>query len=126
MYKNGIYIPNCNKLKLTVSRQAHDAKVAGHFGQDKTLELLTRNYYWPNLKEWVKTCVRICDVCQRNNTTRHKKYGLLQSLDVPYRAWQHISMDFITDLPKVNGYDQIWVIVDRFSKIAHFIPVKID
>ena len=50
-YKNRIYIPDCNDLKLTVTRQAHDAKVAGHFGRDKTLELLTRNYYWPNLDE---------------------------------------------------------------------------
>ena len=54
-YKNRICIPDCNDLKLTVTRQAHNTKVVGHFGRDKTLELLTRNYYWPNLDEWVKT-----------------------------------------------------------------------
>ncbi len=124
LYKNRIYIPDSNELKLTVTRQAHDAKVAGHFGRDKTLELLTRNYYWPNLDEWVKTYVRTCDACQRNKTARHKKYGRLQPLEIPYRPWEYISMDFITDLPKVSGYDQIWVVVDRFTKMAHFIPLK--
>ena len=123
-YKNRMYILDCNDLKLTVTKQAHDAKVAGHFGRDKTLELLTRNYYWPNLDEWVKTYVKTCDACQRNKTARHKKYGRLQPLDIPYRPWEHISMDFITDLPKVNGYDQIWVIVDSFTKMAHFIPLE--
>ena len=122
-YKNRIFIPDCKDLKLTVTRQAHDTKVAGHFGRDKTLELLTRNYHWPNLDEWVKTYVKTCDACQRNQTVRHKKYGLLQPLDIPYRPWEHISIDFITDLPKVNGYDQIWVIVDRFTKMAYFIPL---
>lgn len=124
LYKKRIYIPNCNDLKLTVTRQCHDAKVAGHFGRDKTMELITRNYYWPDLENWVRGYVRTCDACQRNKTARHKKYGLLKPLDVPYRPWEHISMDFIVDLPKVAGYEQIWVIVDRFSKMAHFIPLK--
>ena len=124
LFKNRMYLPDCNDLKLTVTRQAHDAKVAGHFGRDKTMELLTRNYYWPNLDDWVRTYLKTCDACQRNKTVGHKKYGRLQPLEVPYRPWEHISMDFITDLPKVNGYDQIWVIVDRFTKMAHFIPLK--
>ena len=45
-------------------------------------------------------------------------------MDIPYRPWEHIYIDFITDLPKVGGYKQIWVVVDRFSKIAHFIPLE--
>ena len=124
LFKNRIYLPDCNDLKLTVTRQAHDVKVAGHFGRDKTLELLTRNYYWPNLDDWVRTYVKTCDDGQRNKTARHKKYGPLQPLEVPYHPWKHISMDFITDLPKVHGYDQIWVIGDRFTKMGHFIPLK--
>ena len=124
LFKNRIYLPDCNDLKLTVTRQAHDSKVAGHFGRDKTMELLTRNYYWPNLDDWVRTYAKTCDACQRNKTARHKKYGRLQPLEVPYRPWEYISMDFITDLPKVNGYHQIWVIGDRLTKMAHFIPLK--
>ena len=85
LFKNRIYLPDCNDLKLTVTRQAHDAKVEGHLGRDKTMELLTRNYYWPNLDDWVRTYVKTCDACQRNKTARHKKYGRLQPLEVPYR-----------------------------------------
>ena len=48
----------------------------------------------------------------------------MQPLEIPYRPWEHISLDFISDLPNVNGYDQIWVVVDRFTKMAHFIPLK--
>ena len=51
LYKNRIYIPDSNDLKLTVTKQCYNAKIAGHFGRDKMLELLQRNYYWPNLEE---------------------------------------------------------------------------
>jgi len=57
-------------------------------------------------------------------TARYKKYGKVVPLQIPSRHWEHISMDFITDLPNVKGYNQCWVIVDRFTKMAHFIPLK--
>ena len=98
--------------------------MAVHYGRDKTRERMTRTYYWPDIDQWVRNCVRTCDACQRNKTARHKKYGPLKPLEIPYRLWEHISMDFITELPSVSGYDQIWVIVDRFSKMAHFVPLK--
>ena len=87
LFKNRIYLPNCNGLKLTVTTQAHDAKVAGHCGRDKTMELLTQNYYWPNLDDWVGTYVKTCDACQRNKIARHKKYGRLQPLEVLHHPW---------------------------------------
>ena len=124
LYKKRYYIPNSNELMLTVTRRCHDAKVAGHFGRDKTMEPMTRTYYWLDMYQWVRNYVRTCNACQRNKTARHKKYGPLKPLDIPYRPWEHISMDFITELPSVSGYDQIWVIVDRFSKMAHLIPLK--
>ena len=76
------------------------------------------------MEEWVRNYVRTCDACQRNKAMRHKPYGKLLPLEIPYAPWTQISMDFITDLPKVNGYNLIWVVVDRFSKMAHFIPLK--
>ena len=124
LYKKRYYIPNSNALKLTVTRRCHDAKVAAHFGRDKTMERMTRTYYWPNMDRWVRNYVRTCDACQPNKTARHKKYGPLKPLEIPYRPWEHISMGFITELPSVSGYDQVWVIVDRFSKMARFIPLK--
>ena len=68
--------------------------------------------------------MRTCDACQCNKTARHKKYGPLKPLEIPYRPWEHISMNFITELPSVSGYDQIWIIIDRFPKMAHFVALK--
>jgi len=104
-YERRIYIPDSNALKLKVAHQCHDVKVAGHFGQDKTLDLMKRNYYWPNMEEWVRNYVRTWDACQRNKTARHKKYGKLVPVEIPSRPWEQISMDFITDLPNVKGYN---------------------
>ena len=85
---------------------------------------MKRNYYWPNMEDWVCNYVKTCASCQRNKIGRHAKYGTLKLLDIPYFPWTYIAMDFITDLLDVKGFTRIWVIVDRFSKMAHFIPLK--
>jgi len=86
-YKCRIYIPDSNALKLKVTHQCHDAKVAWHFRRDKTLDLMKRNYYWPNMEQWVRNYVRTYDAYQRNKTARHKKYGKLVPLEIPSRPW---------------------------------------
>jgi len=123
-YERHIYIPDSNSLNLQVAHQYYDTKVAGHFRRDKTLDLMKRNYYWPNIEEWVRNYIQAYDACQRNKTARQKKYGKLVPLKNPLRSWEQISIDFLTDLPNVKGYNQCWVIVDRFTKMAHFIPFK--
>ena len=122
-YKGRLHIPNDDALKLLVTSTEYDSKIAGHFGQDKTEELITRNFHWLNLHEYVRQYVSTCDICQRNKSPRHKKYGFLDPLELPTRVWGSISMDFVTDLPLVQGFTQIWVIVDRFSKMVHLIPL---
>jgi len=72
-YERRIYIPDSTALKLKVAHQCHDAKVPEHFGRVKTLDLMKRNYYWPNIEEWVRNYTRTCDAWQRNRTARHKK-----------------------------------------------------
>jgi len=86
-YERRIYVTESNAFKLQVTYQCHDAKVAGHFGRDKTLELMKENYYWPNMEEWVGNYVRTHNACQRNKTARHKKYGKLVPLEIPSRPW---------------------------------------
>lgn len=95
-------------------------------GMGKTLELIKRNFYWPNMTKDIEDYVRSCPVCQSTKAPRHGRYGLLHPLELPYAPWQSISMDFITDLPLSDGHCQIWVIVDRFTKMAHFLPLKQD
>jgi len=92
--------------------------------QDKTIELIQRNFWWPKMNERIIDFVRSCPECQQNKASRHQPYGLSLLLEVPYAPWQSIAMDFITDLPLSDEYDQLWVIIDRFTKIAHFIPLQ--
>jgi hypothetical protein len=102
----------------------HDSKVAGHFGRERTLELLTRNFYWTNMECNVRNYWSECDICQRKKAPRHAKHGLLHPLELACKPWIHISTDFITDLPESEGATMILVVVDRFTKMAHFIPIK--
>ena len=80
-------------------------------------------FYWPKLHQQVKEYVRTCPVCQKNKAEHLPYPGLLEPLHVPDMAWTHISIDFIEGLPKSNGKDVILVVVDRFTKYAHFISL---
>jgi hypothetical protein len=74
------------------------------------------------MRKSVKDFVQSCDICSRSKTPCHQPYGLLQPLPIPQQPWSSISMDFITDLPSSRSYDSTFVIVDRFTKMAHFVP----
>ena len=118
---NQMYIPDVPS-RLQVLQYCHDSPLAGHFGVQKTLELVTRNYWWPQLRQFVTDYVHSCDVCCRSKIPRHQPYGSLQPLPIPSGPWRSISLDFITDLPLSKGYDVILTVVDRFTKMAHFLP----
>ena len=124
LYKNRCYIWNDANIKKRILHDNHDSKLARHFGIFKTLEYLKQNYHWPKMAEEVLDYVRSCDTCQRDKASRHKKYGLLDPLEVPYRPWSSILMDWIVKLPELGGCTQIWVIVDQLTKMAYFIPLK--
>jgi len=93
-------------------------------GQDKTIELIRRNFWWPKMNEQIIDFVRSYPNFQQNKAFRHQPYGLSSPLELPYAPWQSIAMDFITELPILNGCDQLWVIIDRFTKMAHFLPLR--
>ncbi|EDN06137.1 conserved hypothetical protein [Histoplasma mississippiense (nom. inval.)] len=115
LLNGSVFVPRSRAVRQELLRIHHDDPHAGHFGLEKTEELLR------HVKEYVETC----DVCQRIKVPRHKQYGELAPLPVPKGPWQDLSMDFIVDLPKstrVKGYDSILVIVDRFTKMAKYIP----
>lgn len=119
--KEQIYVSE-GKTRLRVLQAHHDFPAAGHFGYNKTLELISRDFWWPQMWKAVKDFVQSCDVCSRSKTPRHRPFGLLQPLPIPKQPWSSISMDFITDLPISGSYNSIFVIVDRFTKMVHFIP----
>ncbi|MCO5558312.1 hypothetical protein L7F22_011892 [Adiantum nelumboides] len=113
-------------LREKVMIECHCPPYTGHSGIATTMKGLERYFYWPRLKKNVEECVRTYLVCPKVKFDRHKAQGLLQPLPITTRPWESIAMDFIFDLPRTqSGHDGIcWTIIDRFSKHAHFIPVK--
>ncbi|MBW0579576.1 hypothetical protein O181_119291, partial [Austropuccinia psidii MF-1] len=109
--------PKCPTIQLSILQKRHDSPLAGHPGQEKTLKLVKRDFHWSGMTQFIKDYVSSCQQCSRN-----KKFGLLKPLPIPNGPWICLSMDFITQLPLSNSFDSILVIVDRFSKMAVFIP----
>jgi hypothetical protein len=81
-------------------------------------------FAWRGLKGDVEDIVKQCTICQQAKTERIHPAGLLQPLPIPQGAWQDLSLDFIEGLPKSEGFSCIMVVVDRYSKYAHFFPLK--
>ena len=122
MAKGGNWYVPTDGLRKDLLRETHDAKWAGHPGEERTLALLARSYYWPKMGEDIQAYVKYCLVFQTDKTERKKAAGLLQPLPILKRPWENISMDFITGFPKVRDFKFVFVVVDRFSKYAVFIP----
>ena len=122
LLNNKIYIPSAGNLCTCILQYNHDYILAGHFGQNKTLELVHRGYSWPSLRADVQQFCKSCVTCMRSKPQRHKPYGSLKQLPIPERPWNSISMDFIEKLPSFSGFDTILVIVDWLIKQAIFIP----
>ena len=118
-------MPDVDHLREKILQEAHDSPYSIHPGRTKMYQDLKERYWWYGLKRDVAAHVALCDVCQRVKAELQRPAGLLQPLKVPEWKWKEIGMDFIVGLPRTkDGYDSIWVIVDRLTKVAHFIPVK--
>lgn len=123
-FNDKIYVPDDAELKRQILRSRHDAPAVGHQGRAKTLDLVSRSFYWPTLRRYVHRYIDGCDLCQRSKPTHHAKYGLMQPIPAGHAPWKRISTDFIVKLPQSNGYDSIMVVVDRNTKLAHFIATR--
>ncbi|CAI7770064.1 unnamed protein product [Closterium sp. NIES-54] len=118
-----IWVPKYSPLRQLLLEEFHDVLYAGHFGSNKTLAGIAKVYYWPHMANDVQKFVTSCDTCQQMKSSKQKKAGLLQPLPVPEQPWQVVSLDFITGLPPTNaGHDAILVVIEKFSKMGHFIP----
>src|SRR5271169_3060821 len=122
LHDNLIYVPHDDVVCIALMEEHHDAPLAGHFGVDKTLELVSRNYWFPQMRAYIKSYVETCDPCSRGKAPRHLKHGELAPLPVPSAPWKGITCDFVTDLPVSNGYDSLLVFVDRLTKMCHLVP----
>jgi hypothetical protein len=108
-----------------ILQEAHDSPYSIHPGNTKMYMDLKGRFWWSNMKRDVTEYIALCDVCNRVKAEHQKPAGLLQPLPIPEWKWDNVGMDLITGLPRTkSGYDSIWVVVDRLSKVAHFILVK--
>nr|GEV90791.1 putative reverse transcriptase domain-containing protein [Tanacetum cinerariifolium] len=105
--------------------ESHKSKYSIHLGSDKMYQDLKQLYWWPNIKANIATYVSKCLTCSKVKAEHQKPSGLLVQPEIPEWKWEKITMDFVTKLPKTtNGYDTIWMIVDRLIKSAHFLPMR--
>jgi len=118
---NRMYVPDNANLHLRVLQYHHDHVLAGHLGQNKTLELIHRYYTWPNICDDIQKFCKSCITYMRSKPQYHRPYRSLQQLPILECPWNSISMDFIKKLPFSSSFDTILVIVDHLSKQAIFI-----
>ncbi|GKC96585.1 putative reverse transcriptase domain-containing protein [Tanacetum coccineum] len=119
------WIPCYGSLRELIMHESHKSKYSIHLGSDKMYQDLKKLYWWPNMKAEIATYVSKCLTCAKVKVECQKPSGLLVQPVIPVWKWENITMDFVTKLPKTpSGQDTIWVIVDRLTKSAHFLPMK--
>ncbi|WOH15435.1 hypothetical protein DCAR_0934976 [Daucus carota subsp. sativus] len=118
-----IYVGNAGTLKKDLIKELHDEPIGGHSGQEATIKKLSQFFFWPKMKDEVIEYIKSCDLCQRLKTGNKFPGGLLQPLPISEQIWQEISMDFIEGLPQSGDKNYIMVVIDRMTKVGHFIAL---
>ena len=120
-------MPSSGDLRKRILVEAHQSIFSMHPGVTKTYQDLKQMFWWPGLKKEVADYVSKCLTCQKVKVEHQKPSGTLQHLEIPQWKWEQITMDFVTGLPRTStGHNAIWVIVERLTKSAHFLPIRVD
>lgn len=120
LFKGKVFVPEDSHLWPQLLAAVHEA---GHEGVQKSLTRWHSTFYSPRAPRRMKEFVRGCATCQRNKTEHLHPAGLLQPLLVPLMVWSDISMDFVEGFSRIGGKSVVLTVVDRFSKMAHFVPL---
>ncbi|KAI3375465.1 hypothetical protein L3Q82_003782 [Scortum barcoo] len=104
-----------------VFQWAHSSSLTSHPGTQRTIDVVRQRFWWATVNEDNQVFVKVCPICNHHKSSLPS--GILQPLPVPRRSWAHVSLDFVTGLPPSHGHTAILTMVDRFSKIAHFVPL---
>jgi len=121
-FRGKIYVLWNMDLRRQVVSLCHDTKVTGHPGHWKTLELVSRDYWWPQISRYIGQYIGTCDLCLRMKLIRQAPVGKLHPLQIPDSRWNTLSVDFVVELPLSSRHDTVMMVVDSVSKRAHFIP----
>ncbi|KAL2250302.1 UNVERIFIED_CONTAM: Retrovirus-related Pol polyprotein from transposon [Sesamum indicum] len=121
-----VCVPDTDGLRKAILQEAHNAPYAMHPGTTKMYRNLRPYYWWQTMKKDVAEFVAKCMICQQVKAEHQAPAGKLRPLSIPEWKWEKITMDFVVGLPRTfRKHDAIWVIVDRLTKSAHFLPVRI-
>nr|GFC26509.1 putative reverse transcriptase domain-containing protein [Tanacetum cinerariifolium] len=125
-YLNGkSWIPYYGDLRTVIMHESYKSKYSIHLGSDKMYQYMKKLYWWPNMKADIANYVRKCLIYAKVKAEHQRPSGLLVQPEIPVWKWDNITMEFVTKLPKSpQGYDTIWVIVDRLTKSAIFTPMR--
>nr|GEV16038.1 putative reverse transcriptase domain-containing protein [Tanacetum cinerariifolium] len=119
------WLPCYGDLRIVIMHESHKLKYSIHPSFDKMYQDMKRLYWWPNMKAEITTYVSKCLTCAKVKAEHQRPSGLLVQPKIPEWKWDNITMDFVTKLPKSSqGYDTIWVIVDRLTKSTIFVPMR--
>ncbi|GJV34458.1 putative reverse transcriptase domain-containing protein [Tanacetum coccineum] len=119
------WLPYYGDLRTVIMHESHKSKYSIHPGSEKMYQDMKKLYWWPNMKADISTYVSKCLTCAKVKAEHQRPSGLLIQPEIPEWKWDNITIDFITKLPKSSqGFDTIWVIVDRLTKFAHFLPIR--
>ena len=122
---DALVVPDIPELKRSILHELHDANYAGHVGSHRTIHSVQRMYWWPGMHTAIREYVRGCKVCQQDKHIQKQPAGKLIPLPVPEASWDCVTADRITNLPKTKqGFTAILVVVDRLTKMTHFMPCK--
>ncbi|GJX06175.1 putative reverse transcriptase domain-containing protein [Tanacetum coccineum] len=126
-FMDRIWVPLVGGMRTIIMDEAHKTKYSVHPGADKMYHDLRDIYLWPEMKRDIATYVSKCLTCSKVKAEHQRPLGLLQQPEIPEWEWDKITMDFITKLPNMkSGHDTIWVIVDKMTKLAHFLAMRED
>ncbi|GKA25940.1 putative reverse transcriptase domain-containing protein [Tanacetum coccineum] len=126
-YLDRIWVPLKGDVRTLIMDEAHKSKYFVHPGADKMYYDLRDKYWWPGMKKDIAIYVSKCLTCLKVKAEHQRPSGLLQQPEIPEWKWEGIAMDFVTKLPRTSsGHDTIWVIVDRLTKSAYFLPMRED
>nr|GEW55483.1 putative reverse transcriptase domain-containing protein [Tanacetum cinerariifolium] len=122
-----IWIPSVSGVRKLIMDETHTSRYSIHPGTYK-MHYDLRDLYWrPGMKRDIAEYISRCLTCSKVKAEHQKPSGLLQQPEIPEWKWEKITIDLVTKLPRSNdGYDAIWVIVDRLTKSAHFLPIRED
>lgn len=121
LYFNELIVLPSLSLQLRVIKYRHESPTVGHFGFNKTYELISRDFHFPAITKVIKKYLKGCS-CVLAKASRHKPFGLVIPSSIPEAPWLHTQLDFITDLPPSDGYDSICIVKCMLTKMIHVLP----